>query len=499
MADPSSYITPPQITGPGVNMAAELYKMISGLPDAYQQGVEQRFQRGQMKRTEELQKPVVDENGKPITDWSKLVDVWLQKSGVAGIPQALELSKFPMTLEAQRQFQRGLDRPDEPTAGAGQGASEPRYPIEPRQPGAPQLGAEPAEDTVNPRFGPGGQRNNLTGPEFVGPAASGAPPPQPEPPQSLLTPNKVRTVPAPPLTAAQLGREPEAQPATATGVKSEAEIAALRRGAANLAKAAASPLITPAQKDAALAMAKQRQEQADKAQELRDKIEAETNPRVIAAKAAEARGKEEATRYGKDYEGYRKLGSESQIGLHKANLAKAMINDPNFYSGPLEPTTRLFKQFQSTFGANPHTAVPQEATEKVINDMLGEQIRALGGSGVGQVRVAEVNIMRKAIANLGITPSTNRMLVEMVSRGYRDNMEIAKMARDYKGGRPDSGLDAKIAEYYQEHPLFKDKELADPRLIAPREFKSFAAAKAAGLPKGEPVKINGELYHVDTR
>jgi hypothetical protein len=48
-------------------------------------------------------------------------------------------------------------------------------------------------------------------------------------------------------------------------------------------------------------------------------------------------------------------------------------------------------------------------------------------------------------------------------------------------------------------PLFKEDELRDPRLIAPREFKSFAEAKAANLPKGEPVKIKGELYHVDTK
>jgi hypothetical protein len=216
-------------------------------------------------------------------------------------------------------------------------------------------------------------------------------------------------------------------------------------------------------------------------------------------KASEERSKEEATRYGKDYEGYRKLGQESQTGLQKAGLAKAMINNPNFYSGPLQPTHQLYKQFQSVFGENPNTAVPPEAMEKVINDMLGEQIRALGGSGVGQVRVAEVNIMKKAIANMGITPATNRMLIDIVSRTYKDNMELAKMAREYKGGRLDAGFDRKVAEYYQDHPLFSKDELQDPRLIAPREFKSFPEAKAAKLPKGEPVKIKGELYHVDTK
>jgi hypothetical protein len=114
----------------------------------------------------------------------------------------------------------------------------------------------------------------------------------------------------------------------------------------------------------------------------------------------------------------------------------------------LEPTNKIYKQFQSIFGANPNSAVPQEAMGKVINDMLGEQIRALGGSGVGQVRVAEVKIMEKAIANLGITPATNRMLMEIVSRTYRDNIEIAKMSRQYKNGRLDAGFDQKVADYY---------------------------------------------------
>lgn len=225
--------------------------------------------------------------------------------------------------------------------------------------------------------------------------------------------------------------------------------------------------------------------------------------RMAAYQARVAGGKklseDDANSYQKKYDGIQKLGAESTVGLHKANLAKSLLNDSGFYSGPLEPTNRLFKQFAATVGADPNKAMPQEALNKVINDMLTEQIRALGGSGVGQVRVAEVNIMKQAIASLGLTPATNRLLVEIVSRNYKDNQELAKIARDYKGapGRMNPGLDTAINKHLESHPLFTKDELSDPRLIAPPEFKTPEAVMKAQLPKGSPFKdANGKIRYI---
>lgn len=220
-----------------------------------------------------------------------------------------------------------------------------------------------------------------------------------------------------------------------------------------------------------------------------------------AAAAAEG-GKQDATAYSKKYEGIQKAAVEASIEQPKIQLMKQFANDPNFYSGPLEPTNRGFKQFAATIGADPNKALPQEGFNKVASDMLTSQIRALGASGAGPVRIAEVKNMQKSIANLGITPVTNRLLVEITDRTYNDVKAIADLTRKYETnpknlpGKKNVGLDTAIQDYYDKHPIFTDAEKNDPRLIAPPEFKDSRLAFNAKLPKGQPVKIDGKLKWV---
>jgi hypothetical protein len=212
--------------------------------------------------------------------------------------------------------------------------------------------------------------------------------------------------------------------------------------------------------------------------------------------------KADSTAYSKKYEGIQKAAQEASIEQPKIQLMKTFSNDPNFYSGPLEPTNRGFKQFAATIGADPNKALPQEGFNKVASDMLTSQIRALGASGAGPVRIAEVKNMQKSIANLGITPVTNRLLVEITDRAYNDTQAIADLTRKYEAnpknlpGKKNVGLDQAIHDYYQSHPLFTKEEISDPRLIAPPEFKDSRLAFNAKLPKGQPVKIDGKLKWV---
>jgi hypothetical protein len=226
---------------------------------------------------------------------------------------------------------------------------------------------------------------------------------------------------------------------------------------------------------------------------------ADYQARVAGAKELAS---QDSQAYSKKYEGIQKAAQEASIEQPKIQLMKTFANDPNFYSGPLEPTNRGFKQFAATVGLDPNKALPQEGFNKVASDMLTSQIRALGASGAGPVRIAEVKNMQKSIANLGITPVTNRLLVEITDRAYNDVKNIANLTRQYandKNNRPGQmnvGLDQKIQDYYDSHPLFTKDEIADPRLIAPPEFKDARSAFNAKLPKGQPVKIDGKLKWV---
>lgn len=214
--------------------------------------------------------------------------------------------------------------------------------------------------------------------------------------------------------------------------------------------------------------------------------------------------KQDSIAYSKKYEGIQKAAVEASVEQDKIKLMKTFANSPDFYSGIFEPTNRTFKQFAVAFGPgiDPNKVLPQEGFNKVASDMLTSQIRALGASGAGPVRIAEVKNMQKSIANLGITPVTNRLLVEITDRTYKDVQAIADLTRKYEGdpnnrpGKMNVGLDQKIHDYYEKHPLFNEAEIKDPRLIAPPEFKDSRAAFNAKLPLGTPVKIGGKLLQV---
>ena len=90
------------------------------------------------------------------------------------------------------------------------------------------------------------------------------------------------------------------------------------------------------------------------------------------------------------------------------------------------------------------------------------------------MRVAEVKIIQNGTASLGVTPATNRLILEEADRIQKDNQAVAKMARDYRAahGTLDPGVDTQVAQYYAANPLFTKEEIADPRLIAPPSFKT---------------------------
>lgn len=212
----------------------------------------------------------------------------------------------------------------------------------------------------------------------------------------------------------------------------------------------------------------------------------------------------DVTNFDKKYTGIQQLGEAAYNGLQKAALASRLTTDPNFYSGPLEPTVKMYNQFKSVFGENPTAAMPQEAFNKVVTDMLTEQIKALGASGVGRVLQTEVQNMRQSIASLGVTPASNRALLEVVSRVYKQAQDISGISQTVDRKNPGTmtqQLDQKIDQYYRSHPLFTPDELNDPRVLAaptaPTNIQTVDQARAwgkqQGLNTGDPIRVNGVI------
>jgi hypothetical protein len=198
----------------------------------------------------------------------------------------------------------------------------------------------------------------------------------------------------------------------------------------------------------------------------------------------------------------------SYDGQGKAKLMKQLTLDPNFYSGPLSENVQTYNQFKSVFGQNPSAALPQEAFNKVAADMLTEQIKAMGNSGVGRVLMAEVNNMKKSLAGLGITASTNRALAELISRNYDKMQKLGEIANNIPQvpGQMNREYDRQAQAYLKANPLFTKEELQNPKLLgapdAPPQSANWSVdqrrqwAASIGLKPGDDIRFNGRPVKV---
>lgn len=205
---------------------------------------------------------------------------------------------------------------------------------------------------------------------------------------------------------------------------------------------------------------------------------------------------DEASRFGKKYDAISKAGQEASVELPQLQLAKSILNDPKFYSGPAEGLNLGYKRILATIDpTQADAAQPQEAFRKVVSNSILSQIRSLAGTG--QIRVAEIRIMEKAAANQENTPAANRLLVDIATRLHQHALGLDEIARNYNGGRLDPGFDTVARKWTEAHPLFTPAELKDPRLIAPPIFNTPEEVKKAGLGKGAPFQTpDGRIKYV---
>lgn len=226
---------------------------------------------------------------------------------------------------------------------------------------------------------------------------------------------------------------------------------------------------------------------------------------------------DDAKNFSTDANGIVQLGRNAANGAQKAQFAKNLTLQPTFYSGPFSEGTETYNQFKSIFGSNPSAALPQEAFNKAVNDILQEQIRAMGKSGVGRVLQAEVNIMRQSIASLGMTPASNRALLTILGRVYQQEQDLGGIAtniqRQAAAGRIPAGqysaaLNDAVNKYYQDpsHHLITQDEIQHPQLLAAPDAPPQSAqwslqqkqawAASVGLKSGDPVRMNGNIVAV---
>lgn len=207
---------------------------------------------------------------------------------------------------------------------------------------------------------------------------------------------------------------------------------------------------------------------------------------------------EEAKLGAQKYQSLVENGTKAQMEIPQLELLQEQMKDPNFFSGAGEKYNLLYKRLKSAVGIDPEAAVPQEYLRKATAANVLSSLGAL--KGLGQIRVAEINMAREAAASPENSVPANQLLVEISKRTHQRNADIAEMAQNYKeqNGVLDAGFDKKVTAYYKQHPLFTDAEIKDwHKVIGQAPQKSASAAPASAPVPNAKQAPDGNWYVPD--
>lgn len=194
----------------------------------------------------------------------------------------------------------------------------------------------------------------------------------------------------------------------------------------------------------------------------------------------EARGKESGQSFAKRYEAIQETGAKAAQEIPQLEYAEKLMQDPNFYSGIGEPYNMALKRIAVALGGDPSLAGPQEAFRKVVSNSILQSLGQL--KGLGQIRVAEINLAKEAAASLSNTPVANHILLTVAQRLNRRAADIAELAQGYRGGNLDAGFDKIVAAYDKKNPVFSPEEIQNWRSVV-TQMPTGGNAAATALPR----------------
>lgn len=186
---------------------------------------------------------------------------------------------------------------------------------------------------------------------------------------------------------------------------------------------------------------------------------------------AKSQAEKQGTYFSNLYSGIAAAGNTAANAKDEINIAKSVINDPQFYSGTGEGVNLAYKRALASFGVDPGASLPQEAFRKVMAQNILNQVTALreaqeqiGGAG-SRIFQSQIQLMENAAQNPDNSVAANRFLTSLAERSANRSQLIANMAADYRGGKLDAGFEKQLRDYTNNNPLFSDQELKFPKLI----------------------------------
>lgn len=454
-------------------------------------------------------------------DWNKAGQMVIESAGAPGITPGIALQNFDINRKLLEQIGKGGFDPEPLPPSIQRNVPAPKTSEAPQD--APQATAYATPDAGGERLRPGQQGNLGT---VTGVTVDGQPTEEPAQPfaarfAGAQVPDVIAQGPEAVAEAKpkQVQTVQYQRPSTDAGTQTEVsernaaryETAANKAyQASNLAAAAGNQALAGSLKargDAYMKQAEQIRGGSIKNQELttgEKESRSGGSPNVQEQKRVEKYAEEDAKEFSKQQTSIQAAGTTAASTASKIQYAKQLTLDPNFYSGPWNETVKDFQQFRSIFGRDPKAASSMEAFNKLGQDMLQESIKSMGQSGVGRVLMSEVAIMKQAIAGLGITPASNRILLEMSARVAQKQQEIAQITAHLPPNT--QVLNSTVQNYLKAKPLFTPQEVRNPMMLAapdappgsggwsPAQWQAWG--QRVGVRPGEPVRYNGQYMMI---
>lgn len=207
-----------------------------------------------------------------------------------------------------------------------------------------------------------------------------------------------------------------------------------------------------------------------------DAMAAASDNRAVSKAAREAYNTGDIKEFNDRYKARITSGEQAAMSLPQIQLAQKAIEDQNFYSGIGADAVIDWKRIQAQLSNNPNASAANELFDKIISGNIVQDMK-VSLQGLGQVRVAEINLLAKAAANRYNSVPANRAVLRLMERTHQQANIMSDAAIAYrqgwrydKDGNPYKTNELPTAAGYDE---MQKKVLAKIPALSPQEILEY--------------------------
>lgn len=225
-----------------------------------------------------------------------------------------------------------------------------------------------------------------------------------------------------------------------------------------------------------------------KPSDILDVLKDPNKPMVtIENKQESASAKKIGEGLGEEYNALQKGAVASQQQLAKLDRMDQLLS--GIETGSLTPTLTQVQGIASALGFQVDPSLPAKQAFSALTNELALNLRnPAGGAGMpGALSDKDREFLQQMTPSLAQTKEGNKMILEASKRLAKRNVEVAKLARDYKkrnGGNFDDGFFDELQTYADKNPLFQSLPGQVPTVKSEAEYNQLPSGAVYLDPNG---------------